>query len=99
MSLASGIFPHMPIRELPLPGRGIVIPGGQSAIDAALRACAKENAGKVVGNPTSPKQWVKTVDYKGDGKKYSLIWIEDLADPDGWWHEYARVHGHEVILG
>ena len=80
------------------PGRFILLPGGQAAIDAAMKTCIAQHGGKVVGNPTILDGFVEEMrSFKGDGKTYSGIWIEDAADPEGWWHEYAMVHGREHI--
>jgi hypothetical protein len=73
--------------EFPVPGRAIIVPGGREAVGD----CAAENGGRTVGNPTVADRFVGMA--TTIGTTVSAIWIEDGADQDGWWHEYARVHG------
>jgi len=62
---------------------------GQPLVDKAVAQCARDHGGKVTGDP-----WTfARVDTREDGSRLpkSMVLVENA--PDGWWHQYPRVHG------
>jgi hypothetical protein len=70
------------------PRTAIFIPGGAEAVGRVLEACARENGGHAVGNPT-----VASGAFLEESGAVTIVIIEDRADRSGWWLEWARVHG------
>lgn len=75
-------------RMVPRPNAWLFHGEGQPLVDKAVAECARDHGGKVTGDP-----WTFTrTDPRSDGSRLptSIVLVEN--DPDGWWHEYARVH-------
>ena len=68
----------------------ILIPGKQDAADRAIRECADQNGGVLVGNPTIQGNLTGII---VEGTPTTVVLIEDDADRGGWWREWAKVHG------
>jgi len=66
----------------------VIVPGGRSAAERAIEDCVRQNGGALVGNPT-----VQHAGMALEGDPVTIIIFEEGSDPNGWWREYARVHG------
>jgi len=77
----------------------VFIPGDQEALERVLQQCTTQNGGILVGNPTVQQNLtgitLKDEDEE-EGSVITVVIIEDEADRDGWWREYARVHGWKL---
>lgn len=69
---------------------GFIVAGGANAAEKVIRECQKQNGGRLVGNPTI---LAGMTGVEIEGAKITVIMVEDAADPDNWWSEWARVHG------
>ena len=73
------------------PRTAMLIPGDAEGVERTLAACARENGGRVVGNPT-----VASGAFLEESSAVTIVIIEDRADRSGWWLEWARVHGYKA---
>lgn len=74
----------------------MLIPGGQEIIERALRHCAEQNDGQVVGNPSVP-ELLSEREY--GGQAVSALIVDTSADPTGWWAQYQQLHGWREMRG
>jgi hypothetical protein len=69
----------------------VFVRGGRREAERVLRECADQNGGRVVGDPDI-LEGLSELDIEGAGTVTAIV-VRESSDPDGWWHEWSRVHG------
>lgn len=76
----------------------VFIPGDREAIERVFQECTTQNGGVLVGNPSTVKGMIAIQLKAEDGTMspvFSVLLIEEDADPDGWWSDWNRVYGYK----